>query len=419
MMAKVLVVDDAVSTVRMLTHMLRNQGYEVRPAYSGQEGLDLAAAERPDAILLDIMMPGMDGLDVCRRLKADTQLAIIPVILVTAKDMDEDVVHGLDAGADDYVTKPLNHRVLIARLRAAIRVKEGHDLLAQANENLRSEIRERLKAEETLRKKDEELRQSQKLEALGLLAGGVAHEFNNALQAIIGYSEAILGKLRPEDASYRYSEQILEVAGNAANIARQLLGFSRQQRLAPEYVDANKVVADLTTLVGPLLGKCIKLSLTLRAKSAIVRADAGGLQQALLNLCLNARDAMPDGGQLTISTADAGPDDASPESDGATEATSRLLIGVADTGCGMPPEVVERIFDPFYTTKGVGKGTGLGLALVHGIVRQHGGTIRVASEPGNGTVFTICLPTANVSPAVAVPSHIQHSVLITNDRVMT
>jgi signal transduction histidine kinase len=419
MMAKVLVVDDAVSTVRMLTHMLKHQGYEVLPAYSGQEGLDRAAAERPDAILLDLMMPGMDGIDVCRRLKADTQLGMIPVILVTAKDMDEDVVRGLDAGADDYVTKPLNHQVLIARLRAAIRVKEGHDLLAQANENLRSEIRERLKAEETLRKKDEELRQSQKLEALGLLAGGVAHEFNNALQAIIGYSEAIQGKLCSEDASYRYSEQILEVAGGAANIARQLLGFSRQQRLEPEYVDANQVVADLAKLVGPILGKCITLSLTLGAKAAIVHADAGGLQQALLNLCLNARDAMPNGGQLTISTANAGPGEALPESGSATKATGCLLIGVADTGCGMLPEVIERIFDPFYTTKGVGKGSGLGLALVHGIVQQHGGTIRVSSEPGNGTAFTICLPTAHVSPAVAVPSHIRHSVLITNDRVMT
>ena len=419
MMAKVLVVDDVVSTVRMLTHMLRNQGYEVLPAHSGQEGLDLAAAERPDAILLDVMMPGMDGIDVCRRLKADTQLAMIPIILVTAKDMDEDVAHGLDAGADDYVTKPLNHQVLIARLRAAIRGKESHDLLAQANESLRKEIRERLQAEKTLRKMDEELRQSQKLEALGRLAGGVAHEFNNALQAIIGYSEAIQGKLRPEDASYRYCEQILEVAGDAANIARQLLGFSRQQRLEPEYVDANEVVADLATLVGPILGQCIKLRLTLGAKAAIVHADAGGLQQALLNLCLNARDAMPNGGQLTISTADAGPGEAFLDSGNATKATGSLLIGVVDTGCGMLPKVIERIFDPFYTTKGVGKGTGLGLALVHGIVQQHGGTIRVSSEPGNGTAFTICLPTANVSPAVAVPSHIRHSVLITNDRVMT
>ena len=354
MMAKVLVVDDMVSTVRMLTHMLRNQGYEVLPAYSGQEGLDVAAAECPDAILLDLMMPGMDGSEVCRRLKADTQLSVIPVILVTAMNMDEDVIHGLDAGADDYVTKPLNQRVLTARLRAALRVKEAHALLVQANENLRTEIEERLQAEETLRRKDEELRQSQKLESLGRLAGGVAHEFNNALQAIIGYAEAIQEQLRPEDASHRYSEQILQVAGNAANIARQLLGFSRQQRLKPEYVDANQLIADLAKLLGPILGKHITLKLSLAANAAVVHADAGGLQQALLNLCLNARDAMPNGGQLTISTADAISGDASCESDSATEATDCLLIGVADTGCGMLPNVVEHIFEPFYTTKDVG-----------------------------------------------------------------
>jgi signal transduction histidine kinase len=418
-MAKVLVVDDVVSTVRVLTHMLKNQGYEVLPAYSGQTGLNLAATEHPDVILLDVMMPEMDGIDVCRRLKADTQLRVIPVILVTARDMDEDIVHGLDAGADDYVTKPFNHRVLTARLRAAIRAKESHDLLAQANANLRTEIQVRLQAEEALQKRDEELRQSQKLEALGRLAGGVAHEFNNVLQAIIGYSEAIRNQLRPETPAHRYSELILEVADDAANIARQLLGFSRQQRLEQRNVDANQVVADLAKLVGPILGKHIKVSLILGANAATVYADAGELQQALLNLCLNARDAMPSGGQLTISTADAIPGEACCDSDSAAEATACLLISVADTGCGMSPEVIAHIFEPFFTTKDVGKGTGLGLALVHGIVQQHGGTIRVSSEPGNGAAFTICLPTADVSPAVAAPNYIRHDVLITNDRVMT
>ena len=154
-MTKILVVDDALDTVGLLTYVLRNQGYEVLLAYNGREALDIAAAERPGAILLDIMMPGMDGIEVCRRLKADGQLATIPVILTTARDLDEDIVEGLDAGADDYVTKPLNQRVLTARLRAAIRVKESRDLLAQANDNLRAEMRQRQQAEETLRRRDE------------------------------------------------------------------------------------------------------------------------------------------------------------------------------------------------------------------------------------------------------------------------
>jgi signal transduction histidine kinase len=418
-MGKVLVVDDAVDTVLVLTHMLRNQGYEVLPAYSGQEAMDIAAVERPDAILLDIMMPGMNGIEVCRRLKKDAQLGMIPVILVTAKDLDEDIIHGLDAGADDYVTKPLNHRVLIARLHAVIRVKEGRDLLTQANETLRTEIRERKQAEETLRKRDEELRQSQKLEALGRLAGGVAHEFNNFLQAIIGYVEAIQQQLRPEDAPYRYSEQIREVANRGAVITRQLLGFSRQQRLERKNVDVNQVVAGLAELVGPILGKRIEVNLTLGANVATVHADAGGLQQALLNLCLNARDAMPNGGRLTIGTKNTIPREACRESGIAAKATECLLIGIADTGYGMPPEVIEHIFEPFYTTKEVGKGTGLGLAMVHGIVQQHGGTIRVSSEPGKGTAFTICLPTADVPPEVAAPNYIRHSVSATNDRAMT
>jgi signal transduction histidine kinase len=419
MMGKVLVVDDAVDTVRVLTHMLKNQGYEVLSAYGGQEALDIAAAERPDAILLDIMMPGMNGIEVCQRLKEDAQLGMIPVILVTAKDLDEDIVHGLDAGADDYVTKPLNHRVLTARLRAVIRVKESRDLLTQANENLRTEMRERKQAEETLRKRDEELRQSQKLEALGRLAAGVAHEFNNFLQAIVGYAEAIQEQLRPEDAPYRYSGQICEVANSGAKITRQLLGFSRQQRLERKNVDVNQVVAGLAELVGPILGKNIEVSLALGANAVTVYADTGGLQQALLNLCLNARDAMPNGGRLTISTKNTILREACRESGIAAKATECLLIDIADTGCGMSPEVIEHIFEPFYTTKEVGKGTGLGLAMVHGIVQQHGGTIRVSSEPGNGTAFTICLPTADVPPEVAAPSYTRHNVLVTNDKAMT
>jgi signal transduction histidine kinase len=415
-MTKVLVVDDAVDTVRVLTQVLRNQGYEVLPAYSGREALDLAAAECPDAILLDVMMPEMDGIEVCRRLKADGRLATIPIILATARDLDEDIVEGLDAGADDYVAKPLNQRVLTARLRAAIRAKESRDLLAQANGNLRAEIRQRQQAEETLRKRDEELRQSQKLEAVGRLAGGVAHEFNNALQAIIGYAEAIREKLRPADATYRYSEKIFEVTNRAAAITRQLLSFSRQQRLERKHVDANQVVAGLAELVGHTLGERIEVRVALEANAATVYADSAGLQQALLNLCLNARDAMPDGGRLTLSTTNATARETGRESDAGAEVDECLLIGIADTGCGMPPEVVEHIFEPFYTTKEVGKGTGLGLALVHGIVQQHGGRIRVRSEPGKGTAFTICLPTKNLPPEGTASNDGPQNTFVTNDR---
>ena len=287
-MAKVLVVDDAKETVQLLTHVLRKQGYEVLTAYSGSEALDIAAAERPDAILLDVMMPGMDGIEVCQRLKGDAHLGMIPVILATAKGLDEDIVQGLDAGADDYLTKPFNHRILVARLRAVIRVKQSRDSLSQANEALLVEIQERKQAEESLRRKDEELRQSQKLEAVGRLAAGVAHEFNNFLQAIIGFAEAIMDKARPEDASYHCSKRILEIGGRATAITRQLLGFSRQLRLDRKTIDINQVVTDLAELVRPILGKHVELNVILGADTATVHVDAGSLQQALLNLCLNA-----------------------------------------------------------------------------------------------------------------------------------
>ena len=199
-------------------------------------------------------------------------------------------------------------------------------------------------------------------------------------------------KLRPEDAPYQYSKRILEVAGRATAITRQLLGFSRQLRLERKTVDVNQVVAGLAELVRPILGKHIELSVTLGADAATVHADAGALQQALLNVCLNARDAMPNGGKLTISTANAITGTTSPERGTSAEAAESVLVRVVDTGCGMPPEVLEHIFEPFYTTKAVGQGTGLGLAMVHGIVQRHEGTIQVSSELGKGTAFTICLP---------------------------
>ncbi|MGA2616569.1 MAG: HD domain-containing phosphohydrolase [Thermoguttaceae bacterium] len=170
-MVKVLVVDDAVDSVTLLTYALKDQGYDVSVAYGGHEALDVASAERPDVILLDVMMPGMNGVEVCRRLKADAVLRMIPVLLVTAKELDEDVIAGLDAGAEDYVTKPFNNMVLAARLRAAVRVKQFHDEIAQMNEQLRAEIVDRKLAEESLRKKDVQLRAAQRLETAAIRRG--------------------------------------------------------------------------------------------------------------------------------------------------------------------------------------------------------------------------------------------------------
>jgi len=370
-MAKVLIVDDLPDNVRLMAYILEERGYEMLLAYSGREALEIASAERPDAILLDVMMPGLGGIEVCRRLKADEELRMIPVILVTARDLDEDVVRGLDAGADDYVAKPFRAEVLAARVRSAIRLKTSHD---------------------AVRKKDEQLRQAQKLEAVGLLAGGIAHEFNNLLQAIGGYANCALEGLLPHQQRYQDLQQVLKASDRATTLTRQLLGFSRRQTLRRRNIDPRSVVTDLVKMLRPIVGEQISLELRLGEDVRTVDADPGELQEALLNLCLNARDAMPCGGRLLLKVDTVILSDSLWDPRFSIEPGPHVVFSVTDTGCGIPAELQHRIFEPFFTTKEVGKGTGLGLATVYGIVQQHKGAIHLYSEPGKGTTFKLYFP---------------------------
>ena len=248
-------------------------------------------------------------------------------------------------------------------------------------------------AEEALRQTEEELRQSQKLEAVGQLAGGVAHEFNNLLQAIGGYTKYAMEGLPPEGQPYRDLQQVEKAAGRAATLTRQLLGFGRRETLEPRDLRLNEVVTDVLKMLRPLIGEQIEVKTVLDGKVGTVHADPTLIEQILLNLCINARDAMPSGGALTIETRDLLLSDAYCKTHVDIKPGRHVQITVSDTGCGMAPEVVEHIFDPFYTTKEVGKGTGLGLAMVYGVVKQHGGDIHVYSEPGLGTNFKVFLPT--------------------------
>ena len=226
---------------------------------------------------------------------------------------------------------------------------------------------------------EEELRQSQKMEAVGRLAGGIAHDFNNLLTAISGYGELALMKLDGAPAR-EYVEEMQRASERAAQLTRQLLAFSRRQVLQFEVVDLNAVVADLERMLATLLGVGIHLEVRLDASLAPTKADPSQLQQVVLNLALNARDAMPDGGTLTIATANVG---------------TNVVLTVSDTGEGMDEETLARVFEPFFTTKPASEGTGLGLATVYGIVKQTGGEVSVRSERGSGTIFEVSLPRSN------------------------
>jgi PAS domain S-box-containing protein len=251
---------------------------------------------------------------------------------------------------------------------------------------------------------EEQLRQAQKMEAIGQLAGGVAHDFNNLLTVIRGYSDFIRASSTAADEHRQDAEEIGHAADRAVLLTRQLLAFSRKQVLRPQVLEIDRIVDEASRMLGRLLGEDVALDLQLARDAGAVRADAGQLQQVLLNLAVNARDAMPFGGRLTIATENVVVDDEAPALPAPLLAGRYVRLTVGDTGTGMPPEVLRRAFEPFFTTKELGKGTGLGLSTVYGIVTQLHGRLRVDSAPGMGTTFEIFFPQAGEAAAAPMPA---------------
>ena len=239
---------------------------------------------------------------------------------------------------------------------------------------------------------EDQFRQAQKMEAVGRLAGGVAHDFNNLLMVISGYAEVILAKLELGHPLHEKGRAIQQAADRATTLTRQLLAFSRKQLLELKVVDVNAIVADMERLLRPLIGENVELATALHSQAAHTRADAGQLEQVLMNLVVNAKDAMPAGGKLTISTQNIVVDENHRRGQNFIRPGNYVLLSVTDTGTGMDKETQSRIFEPFFTTKEKGKGTGLGLSTVYGIVKQTGGYVMVQSEEGRGTAFHIYLP---------------------------
>ncbi len=341
---------------------------------------------RMDLILADYSIPGFDGMTALTL--ARQHCPDVPFLFVSATIGEELAIDAMHQGATDYVLKQRLGR-LVPSVQRALRELDDRT--------------ERKRAEEALRQSEKQFRQSQKMEAVGRLAGGIAHDFNNLLTVIMGYSQVLLTELGAQHPLRGKIEETLKAGERAATLIRQLLTFSSKQSLDPKILSLNAAVTSLESLLRRLIGEDIQLVCTLDPTNGRLRADQAQLEQVLVNLVVNARDAMPKGGTLTIETAQ-------------VELTrspvyhltpllpgSYVRLAVSDTGCGMDRNTQSHIFEPFFTTKGEGKGSGLGLSTVYAIVTQCGGAIDVTSRVGHGTRFDLYFPSAESEVLTTAP----------------
>ena len=332
---------------------------------------------------------------------------------------------GISLDMNDFpaIMRALDARGILNYEDVPIKTKSGQHLAADIYMVDRATLAQCNIRDVTKRKKlEEQLLQAQKMEAVGLLAGGIAHDFNNILSAIVGYGYILQAKMSSDDPLRENVDQILESADKAAEVTHSLLAFSRKQILNPRPVDINAMMTRFEKLLSRLIGEDIELSMHFAGKEMISMADAGQIEQVLLNLATNARDAMPRGGHLTLDTQLVELDDDFIRDHGYGEPGRFAVISVSDTGSGMEKETMAKIFEPFFTTKEVGKGTGLGLAMAYGIIKQHNGYITVYSEPEKGTTFRVYLPAVKAAEEVAVataveplPSRGDETILIAED----
>jgi CheY-like chemotaxis protein len=369
--ATLLLVDDLAANRETLVELLEPQNYRIFEAADGPAALLLAADCRPDLVLLDVMMPGMDGYEVCRHLRADARLAEVPVLMITTLDDQASRLAGIEAGADDFITKPFNRAELRARVRTITRLNRYRRLM------------------ET----QEQLLRSQRIESLGMLSAGIAHDFNNALAAILMGAPLLRSRVG-DPGGQRILDTVEKSAQRGAALVRQMMTFARGAGDRSQVLQARHVLREVAELAETTFPKSIRVEPHLPADLWPVQANPTQLHQVFLNLCVNARDAMPQGGTLSLTAENRTLDAA--EAAGIADARpgAFLTVEVRDTGTGIAPEVLARIWEPFFTTKGEGQGTGLGLSTVRGILHEHEGFATVQTRAGHGTAFTVYLPAA-------------------------
>ncbi|MGE5538863.1 MAG: response regulator [Gemmatimonas sp.] len=403
---KILVVDDNDSGRYLKAHILRRAGHVVAEAATGRDAVRAVAQEKPALVVLDVKLPDISGIEVCREIKAfDPSILVLQTsaAFVARKDRAQ----GLSGGADSFLIEPIEVEELTATVEALLRLHRAEQTLRRTNEALEervvertqeiSDINRRLVDEMRQRAEAEEIaRHAQKLEALGQLTGGISHDFNNLLTIITGNLESLrreVAKDAPDRSRLRrLSENAFHGAQRAVGVTQRLLAFSRRQSLRVIPIEVNAFLRNMSDLLRQTLGERISLEVRAADGTVTVESDPSQLESAILNLVINARDAMPSGGKVTITVDRMRCDD--PHLIESAAPGDYVVISVADSGGGMSPSVLKYAFEPFFTTKDVGHGTGLGLSQVYGFVKQTGGNVIIDSAEDAGTTVRMYFPAA-------------------------
>ena len=402
----ILLVDDQPAKLLSYEVILAELGENLIKAVSAREAFATLLKHDIAVVLVDVCMPELDGYELAAMIRDHPRFAATAIIFVSAVALtDFDRLRGYECGAVDYIPVPVVPDLLRAKVRVFAdlfrktreletlnrelerRVAERTEALARANAELELRVEERTREREAALAQVHEM---QKLESLGQLTGGLAHDFNNLLMGIQTNLELLRKRLPDDPAAADLLDGALQNTTRGATLTRRLLAFARRQELKPEAVDVPRLVAGMLDMLRRSLGPTIEIDTDFESGLAPVRADPNQLELALLNLCLNARDAMEGGGSLTVTARRT----VGAEGPGGVMAGEYVCIGVTDTGTGMDGVTLKRAAEPFFTTKEVGKGTGLGLPMVYGLAAQSGGAMQISSRPGVGTTVEVRLPVA-------------------------
>ncbi|MBI2104798.1 MAG: response regulator [Candidatus Omnitrophica bacterium] len=372
---QILLIEDLAEDAQLIREALAAEpsaGFKLTHVDRLVNGLRHLGEHPVDVVLLDLKLPDSEGIETVVAVRA--RAPHVPIVVLTASDDTALAVEAVQKGAADYLVKGY--------------VQVYPSLLARA---IRYAL-ERRRAEAERARLQRQLSQAQKMETIGRFAGGIAHDFKNVLQVILSLAWLIRSHRQDDRELMANVEELVHAAESGSGLVQQLLAFSRQQPLEPAHFDLNEAVREISRLLQQLVGEPVRLQLELLPEPLMVRMDRTGLEQILMNLCANARDSMPQGGPLTIRTARRTADEPFLDAHPGLSMGDYVGLSVQDRGQGMDPAVAAHLFEPFFTTKQLGQGTGLGLAVVYGLVQQHQGCIEVETAPGRGTTFHLYFP---------------------------